>query len=261
MKYIGLAVLCIAVMIGGCGEFPVHQLIGDEVPDESSTDERTLTVKWQEPDEYPEPRFPVQDPETLEDLTNTSFDNRIILGLDDDFTFSISTVWGIAVKTRIFVSKTPLTAEMYGKQIPRGIALDDWVQSQAAQCYVGLSEEESVRVRTWNFYNSTQDLYFDGDDISRPYKVEGFISDNHIRVEEQIDDILITLPFSEDYEGIADRWQYIYIVSSIIPAETIQIGVFATYAGQTKGDVTRRPHFLKEATLFFEVVNTEWTDN
>ena len=68
--------------------------------------------------------YGVLHPETMVEFTNTSFNQRTILGLSDNFTFLIydsnlvdTAVGGIKVETNIYVNSTPLTSDALESRI------------------------------------------------------------------------------------------------------------------------------------------------
>ena len=175
--------------------------------------------------------YGVLHPETMVEFTNTSFNQRTILGLSDNFTFLIydsnivdTAVGGIKVKTNIYVNSTPLTSDVLESRIHDN------------QFYDALYAEDRMAMRGWRILTSSEDLYFEDDSVSRRWKVPGSTNHKRFRVEDLEYGSRVTLLFGDTYEKIANNWQYIYVVCNIILPDSIR----------------DRSHVV---TLYFEVKN------
>ena len=175
--------------------------------------------------------YGVLHPGTMGEFTNTSFNQRTMLGLSDNFTFLIydsnlvdTAVGGIKVKTNIYVNSTPLTSA----------ALESRIHDN--QFYDALYAEDQMAMRGWHMSVSSEDLYFEDDSVSRRWKVPGFTNHKRFRVEDLEYGSRVTLLFGDTYEKIANNWQYIYVVCNIILPDSIR----------------DRSHVV---TLYFEVKN------
>lgn len=231
-----ITVVLIGQCLIGCNEVPLTDMFPpaatEQVGGQASVEEQSATVN---------PKFPVQHPETGEDLTNSSFAKRMMLEMSEDFTFSIISVNGVAVWTQIYFSEFPLTAEsLAGYTYP----------------YDEMTQEEDDMYYAWGFYRSIGNLYFAGDHIDRPFKVKGSKNPSKIGVNERVEDTLITLPFGDSYDWLSERWNYIYITCHIDPADSLTFDAAVT---NSSGNIIAQktyesPHYLRETTLFFEVV-------